>query len=458
MAGSHRLPGVTIRAGVMAFFAAVCMGSPLAQAEAPGYQIQLGVVESDNIQRLPSGGNDETIATQELDFTWHDKRPWLDADINADVSHLDYFPHIYSDEFVGNLIGQARLNLVPEVFSWEFSDNFGQAPLNPLAPITPDNLQNINYFTTGPQLTLPLGRTTELDVTATYGRVAYQQDPLDSTRYTGAVGLLHEMSPVSSISITARDERVDFQNAQLNPDYDLQEAFARFDTKGSRTELGVDLGYSRTQMPGSHDGTPLVRLDLSRRVSASSTLGLALGHVYSDGADAFRLVQGLGGANLNTQPIVQSNAAFVDTFATLAWNFKHARTTLQASASYFRDRYQTDATLNNDREVLDLTAGRQTTPTVQLALTEHLVRWQFNNGFNVEGGNATESDTGLELTWHVGNHLSVFMAYYLSKGSSDVPTFNYTENRVWLALGWGRAAQVPPGPPPVRLPAMPVMQ
>jgi hypothetical protein len=454
MAGSHMSLGVPIRAGAIAFFAAACVGSGSAHAEAPGYQIQVGVVESDNIQRLPSGGNDETIATEELDFTWHEQRPWLDADVNADLNHLDYFPHIYSDELIGNFIGQARLNLAPQVFSWDFSDNFGQAPLNPLAPITPNNLQNINYFTTGPELSLPLGRTTQLDATATYGRVDYQQAPLDSTRLTGALGLSHEISPVSSISVTARDERVDFQNAQLNPDYELEEAFARFDTKGSRTELGVDLGYSRTQMPGFHDGTPLVRLDLSRRVSASSTLGLALGHVYSDGADAFRLVQGLGGANLNTQPIIQSNAAFVDSFATLAWNFQHARTTLKASASYFRDRYQTEATLNNDRVVVDLTAARQIAPTVQLALTEHAVRWQFNDGFNLEGGTATESDTGLELTWHVGNHLSVFMAYYLSKGSSDVPTFNYTENRVWLAIGWGRAAQVPPGPPPVRLPVM----
>jgi len=454
MAGSHISLDVPIRAVAIAFFAVACMGSRLAQAEAPGYQIKVGVLGSDNIQRLPSGGTDETIGTEELDFTWHDKRPWLDADINADVSHLDYFRHTYSDEFVGNFIGQARVTLVPQLVSWNFSDNFGQAPLDPLAPITPENLQNINYLTTGPELTLPLGRTTYLDVTGQYGRVTFQQDPLDSTRLTGAVGLLHEISPVSSISITARDERVDYANVQLNPDYEVEEGFARFDTKGSRTELGVDLGYSRVQMSGSHDGTPLVRVDLSRRLSASSTFGVALGHDYSDGADTFRLVQGLGGANLNAQPIVESRAPFVDTFATLAWNFTRARTTLQFSASYFRDRYQTDATQNNDRAVVDVTAARQITPALQLALSERAVRWQFNDGFNMQGSAATESDAYLQLTWRVGNHLSIFAAYYLSNGRSDIPTFNYTESRVWLAIGYGRAAEVPPGPPPVRLPVM----
>jgi len=455
MPGGHMPLEIAPRAATIALLAAACASPHLARAGMPGYQIQAGVVESDNIQRLPSGGSDETIGALELGFNWLDTRPWLDADITADVSHLHYFQHTYSDEFIGNLIGNIRFTLAPQLLSWEVSDNFGQAPLNPLAPITPDNRQNINYFNTGPTLSLPFGQTTQLAVTGEYGRADYQQSALDSTRLTGAVELLHALSPVSHISVTARDEHVQFADDQLNPDYQMQEAFARWETKGSRTELGIDLGYSRAQISGTHDGTPLVRLDLSRKLSASSTLGLALGHAYSDGIDAFRLVQTLGGATLYTLPVFVAGPPFVDSFATLAWNFKRARTTLELSASYLQDRYKTDSTLDNNRALLDGTAARQITPTLRLALTEHLVRWEFNNGFNVTGGNATESDTGLQMTWHVGRHFSVMAAYYLSKGNSNVPDFNYTENRLWLAVGYGRAAEAPPGPAPVRLPVMP---
>jgi hypothetical protein len=424
------------------------MGPRLAQAAAPGYEIQVGFVESDNIQRLPSGGTNDTIAVEELGFNWHDKRPWLDADIDADVGHLDYFPHAYSDEFIGNFLGRAEFKLAPQLLSWGIADNFGQAPLQPLAPITPDNRENINDFSTGPTLSVPLGQATQLDVTAQYGRVDYQHSPLDSTRLTGAVSFLHELSPLSSISINARDESIRFANDQLNPDYDRQEAFARFDTKGSRTELGFDLGYGRLILPGARDGIPLARLDVSRRLTASSSIGVALGHDYSDGADSFRLVQAVGGATLNTQPIVEASAPFVGDYATLAWNFHRARTTLDLSASYFRDRYQTDSTLNNERTVVSALARRQVTPTVQLALTEYMVRWQFDTGSE----SATESDTGLQLTWRAASHLSVFLGYYLSKGSSDIQTFQYSENRVWLSIGYGHAAEVRPGPAPLRLP------
>jgi hypothetical protein len=441
-----------LRTGVIALLiSAACMGARLAQAAAPGYEIQVGLAESDNIQRLPSGGNSDTIGIEELDFTWHDKRPWLKSDIDADLSHLNYFRHTYGQEVVGSFLGQERITLAPQLLSWDIGDVFGQDRVNPLAPITPANRENINYFSTGPTLTLPLGGQTQLNVSGQYGRVDFEHSPLDSTRLTGVVGLQHDVSPNSNISINATKERTDFKKDQLNPDYDRQEAFARFDGKGSRTELGVDLGYGRLDMPGSHDSIPVARLELSRHVSANSIIGVALGHDYSDGADSFRFVQALEGAGLNTQSTPEAGAPFVDSYATLEWNFRLARTTLDVVAAYFREHYQTGSPLNNDLAVVNARAVRRITPVLQLAATEYLVHQRFNN----TGDAATETDTGLQLTWHAGSNVSVFVAYFLSKSSSDIRVNEFTENRLWLSIGYGRAAEVPPGPAPLRLPRNP---
>ena len=450
MAGRYMPLDKPLRVGatIALMTAGSLLGPNLVHAGAPGYEIQLGVAESDNIQRLPSGARDETIGYEELGFTWHEKRPSLDADIDADISHLSYLQHTYDDEVIGNFIGQARVNLVPQLLTWETFDNFGQNRLNPLSPITPGNRENVNYFGTGPELSLPLGRETRLDLTGQYGRVDYQKSPLNSTRLTGGVGLVHELSPLSSISLNVREDRINFANDQLNHDYDRQEAFARFDTNGSRTKIGFDLGYSRLDLLGAHQGSVLARLDVSRRVSASSTVGLAIGHDYSDGADAFRLVQSLGGATLNTQSTVQSGAPLISNYATLLWNFQHVRTTLSLSASYFHDRYQTAPGFDNDRDVLNATLARQITPSLQLALTEYALRQQFISA----DVSATETNTGLQLNWHAGRSLTVLAAYYLAKSSSDIPASVYTENRVWIGIGYGRAAEVPPGPAPLKLP------
>ena len=449
MPGSRMPLDTPLRVAAIAVLTAVACGVPRPTcAGAPGYEIQLGVIESDNIERLPTGGTNATIGVEELGLTWHDKRPWLDADIDADVGHLNYFQHTYADQFIGNFLGQVKVDLAPDLLTWGFSDNFGQVPIQPLAPITPANQENINFFSTGPTLSLPLGQTTRLDVTGQYDRVNYQRSPLDGVILTGGVGLQHDLSPGTTIAVDARDDSVRFSNDQLNPDYQRQEAFARFDTKGSRTELDIDLGYSRLRLPGANDSIPLARLDLSRRVSTNSTIGVAVGHDYSDGADSFRLVQAVGGANLNTQPIVAAAAPFVGSYGTLGWNFKYARTVLNLGLSYFRDRYRTDPTLDNERTVADALVARQISPTMQLALTEYLVHWHFDS----DDQNATTTDTALQLTWRVGTRLTVFLSYYLAKGSSNVPAFVYTENRVWLSIGYGRAAEALPGPAPLRLP------
>jgi hypothetical protein len=46
----------------------------------------------------------------------------------------------------------------------------------------------------------------------------------------------------------------------------------------------------------------------------------------------------------------------------------------------------------------------------------------------------------------------VMFAYFLAKSTADISSDSYTENGLWLSVGYGRPAEVPPGPPPVRLP------
>jgi hypothetical protein len=426
-----------------------CLGMRSAYAYEPGYQVTVGVQESDNVQLLPSGGSSATMPFEELDFTWHDKRPFFTADIDADLEHINYIPHLYDEQFVGNFIGSGRINLVQQLLTWNTSENFGQTRLTPLAPITPANREYINYLDTGPTLALPLlGRELQLDVTATYGRVDYQDSPFDSNRVTGGIALVHELSRLSSVSLNVTDERVYYVQDQLNPDYSSQEVFAQYTANGSRTKLGVDLGYSRTQQTGFSQGSYLARISLSRNVSAASIIGLSAGHDYSDGAGSFLEAQTVGGANLNTQSTVQTSAPFSSNYATLEWNFQYARTSWGINASYFQDRYTTEAAFNNDLEMLNGRFARQISPEIELALTEQVVRQVYDG----EDGNATETNTGLQLTWHAGRHLSVMFAYYYEKSSSDIPADAYTENSLWLSVGYGRPAELPPGPPPLRLP------
>jgi hypothetical protein len=92
----HRPPELVLPAAL-----ALLLAAARTDGAAPGYEITVGVGESDNIQRTPSAAQNETIGTAGLAFTRHDKRRRLDA----------------------------------------------------LAAITPANRENVNYVSTGPDLT-----------------------------------------------------------------------------------------------------------------------------------------------------------------------------------------------------------------------------------------------------------------------------------------------------------------
>jgi hypothetical protein len=430
---------------------AVLVYASPSRATEPGYQISAGVIETDNVQLAP-GGTRDTIIEQEGSLIWHEQRPLFSADVDADLSHLTYVPRTFSDQVIGNFIGQARFALVPQALFWNISDNFGQGVSDPFAAVTPENRENINYFSTGPQALLPLGSQADLlDLNATYGRTYYQKSDIDNQRFGGGVGYVHRLSATTEVSLNLHDERVDYSNDVLNPDFSQAEAFAHLDSKGSRTTLSADLGYNRLSGLGSSTGSVLARAEVSRKISASSTVSLSAGHEYSDAVSAFQISQVLGGANLNTQQTVQAGGPFTATFETAGWNFFRSRTGFGLQLSHFKDAYVQGSSLDDTRTQIDGNISRLLTPTIRIVLAESYYRQVFTSSV----GSATQIMTDARLTWQMSRRLSMAFDYNLAKRHADIADTGYTENRIWLSIAYGRLAQMPPGPAAPPLPFSP---
>jgi uncharacterized protein (PEP-CTERM system associated) len=160
--------------------------------------------------------------------------------------------------------------------------------------------------------------------------------------------------------------------------------------------------------------------------------------------------QVLGGANLNTQQTVQVGGPFNMTFITGGWNFSRNRTQFGLDVSHFRDAYVESSISNDNRTEVNAHLSRRLTPTVSLAISEYLDRQVFESQL----GTATNSTTDARLTWQMSRRISMTFAYDYSRRTSDAPGSAYTQNTVWVSIGYGRVAQVPAGPaaPPLPLP------
>ncbi len=397
------------------------------------YAIDMGVGESDNIRRTPTNEQSETIGTVGFEFSLYKNTRRLFANVAGDLAYFEYFKNTYGGEFIGNLNGAVDLRLVPEHFSWAFQDNFGQVRSDPFAPVTPDNRENVNYFSTGPDFSFRFGEAARMQVSGRYSKVSYEVTPLDSDRYSGSFSLIHDISDRSSISGNVQTQKVALDNTSFGADYDTQQAYARYLLNGARTHASVDLGYTRLSQSGTTDNGALVRMELARRTSASSTVTLRLGREFSDAGDAFRMQQGLGELTLDTQTVTQTSNPFISEYATLGWDWTRERTGLGFSVSYFDENYKQQDTQDVARTMGSVYVSRSFTSSVRLALTGTYTKDDYKNvpgDYREVGGSAI-------LSWRIGRKLWLNVQYERYDRSSDLTGGDYKENRAWLRLRYG---------------------
>lgn len=420
------------------------------------YRLTAGYGHSDNIARVRTGEQEEDIASAGAQFSFDHRSPRLEADLVGDLAYYDYLDDTFDSELLGNFAGTTQVALVPERVTWLFSDNFGQVLHDPFTPATPENRENINVFTTGPDFTLALGSQLRLLLGGRYSLTNYADSPFDSDSLLGDLGIERFLSSSSSIALHGRAQQVRYDETSLNADYDQTEVFLRYNAEGVRTFLTLDLGYTEVDRDASTgtEGSPLLQLDLSRRISASSTISVTAGTRYSNGGTAFAQIG--GEIDLGTTPGRQSVIPFRNDYGSLGWRYRRNRNTLSLVGQRGEYTYEDDPSLNQTLSSIVGMAQRELSD--QLRVTLNLL--YASAEFDQPGRNYDDIGGGLSMGWNMSRHVVLSVTYEYLDRTSDLATGGYKENRVWLALGWGRGtlrtspleqpfaidAAAPPGP------------
>lgn len=415
-----------------------------ASASDLAYQLEGGIGHSDNISRLPANEQDDTIAKAGVQFSFDQTSKRLQADLVGDLAYFEYLDDTYDSEVLGNFMGNARIGLVPDRFEWVISDNYGQVLSDPFAPVTPDNRENINYFTTGPDLILAFGSRNRLTMGARYANTVYEDSPFDSQGYSGQLGFAHLLSAASSLSLNVHAQQVDYdedlQDANgdpVNPDYNQSEAFVTYAVSGARTHLSLDLGYTQLDRDADaekEDGA-LARLNVSRRVSPASTATLTAGHEFQNSAGAFASVQGGGGSSgLGAVPGRQTAQPFTSDYVTLGWNFSRVRTGFSLNASFNKQTYEDASFLDQKVTLLSAQLSRALSQRSTLSL-----HGAYSQGdFQQPDSDYKDTNVGLGLNWRLSRAWSLNATYDYFHRSTDAALGGYDENRYWLSVMYGR--------------------
>ena len=357
----------------------------------------MGLGETDNVFLTQADKKDQTIAQADADFAVNQQSRLFGVRAIGAFSDLNYLEGAYGNEFIGRFDGQAQYALIPERLNWVIRDDFGQATLDAFTPVTPNNRQDINYVTTGPNLYLRLGGTGFLVASARYADAYYQTSPFDSTRGLLTVGSGLQLSSLSTVSLNGAAERVLFKNTAINNDFDRYSVFARYDTHGARTDLAVDLGGTRVEQNGDGTGitavtqpgapvdattglptvtpgvpfpisgpphdtdttTPLVRVEFARVLSPAAKLTLAAGRELTDGSSSITTTQGGAVGIINYAPTPLTSDVYTATYGNAAWQYVRYRTSVTVTGRWERDRYPGASEFDLTTEGADIQCSTQ---------------------------------------------------------------------------------------------------
>lgn len=398
------------------------------------YEASAGYGHSDNIARTETNEIDEDIATAGVSFSYDQETSRLRTALAGEFAYYDYLDNTYDGELFGNFAGNARFAFVPQRFEWVLSDNFGQVLSDPFSPATPDNRENLNYFTTGPDVTLAFGSRSRLRLGARYSISTYEDSPFDSTTLGGEVGFMRMLSGTNSLSLNGRVASTEYDESALNADYDQTEAFVRYDATGARTKVTADVGYTQIDRQGEKDDGLLLRLDAARRLTPSSTATLSAGREFANSATAFATMQNGGAADLSAVSGRQTTQPFTNDRISLGYIFSRVRTSFSLSANWSEQSYDQVGQL--DQELIGAAASitRNLSQQSSLSLNTRYSSGKFEQG----NGDYDEVGGGIALHWFLTARLSVRATYDHVERDSNLAGGDYSENRYWLSFAYNR--------------------
>ncbi|MFO7305180.1 MAG: hypothetical protein C0P74_006655 [Gammaproteobacteria bacterium] len=407
-----------------ACLAGVLSCSQTAHAELQ-YGLGLGVGYTDNVLRDRSE-IDETIGIASIDAAWLEHTKRLDADVTVNLSYFDYLDETVDSEWYGTADGVIILGLVPERFTWIFQDTFGQVQADPFQPSTPETRENLNYFTTGPDIVLRFGASTYLQIFGRYSTVDYEQSLLDAERTGGGFVLGRRLSGLGELTLTGLAEDVTFDDLP-DQDFERQHVFLGYDVRGSRTEFRSELGYTWLELESGRRGGALANIAISRRVSPSSSLTLSFGTRFTDASESMRggaVRVGRGGE------ITASADPFENRWAGLSWDYTGNRTNFVIGVSWQDEDYEQQSEFDRTRLVYEARLTRSFTPTMEAGIRAT----RTDEEFDTTQFEADETQVAVDVNWRLGRAFGLTLTVDHTTRNAVGELGEFDENRAYLML------------------------
>jgi hypothetical protein len=405
-----------------------------------------GLAYTDNVSRDPSGSGDTLVLLGLVgDLARQGTR--LDYRLASNLALVKYLHSEYQTQPFGYLDGTGDLWIVPGVLAWIGRETYTQTVIVPSAPVTPDNLESLNYATTGPRFTLRPTLRTTITVDGTYSYInSSSKSPLyvdlDNHRYAGGATLTRAFSNTSSAYLTGSAQKVEFKDQTDNTNFKEEQGLAGYKLGDARTVLEVSAGYAKVRLLGlvtvqtlrgprqiPQSETPsgtLWRFGLSRQTSPNSRLSLHALQQVTDASNLFRmnLDEAVAGSVANR---LTTGQPFTDREFGGDWRIQASRTSLELGFLDISERYRLNPSSDRDVKDASVFVVRQLRPELTWHIGAELEHQTFKAGGSSNIVNAITS-----VRWQLSRELGLRFLY----AHSTLTPYGYRENQIGVTASY----------------------
>jgi hypothetical protein len=395
-----------------------------------------GVTYSDNVGRLEDDKQSGAQAAAVAGFRFFEVQPRWNADVEAAGTYLRYFNDstIQDDtDSLGWLTAHGLLSITPRYLSWELIENYGQVASDPFGAIHPADRQNINYATTGPNLTVPVGAVDTFDLQLRYSDIRYSESGAQNNhRNSVNAALVHRWTPIRTIALNYYGEKIQFDGNSTFRDYDLQSAFISVNSTPRRMRIGVELGVTEVDDGWDAERGTLAALAVTRDLGRSSSIQFYGRRAYADSADAFRFGQGGGGGDsvLIDQDVRVLAQPYRETYVSLGYNVALRRTLVTVGPYWVDEDYVQNPDLARRRYGTRADVSYVMSPFIRMA---GYIAYE-KNSYAIALRDNTDMAVGVGVAHRFTDAAEIGFRFEHYDRNSDATPF--VENRVILTLSW----------------------
>lgn len=412
-----------ILAGVVA---ACCAATPAAASEW-GASVGGGFAYSDNFTRTPDGES-ISVGLADVAVQYLDIGRTYDVDMEAALIFREYFDSAYKSDTLPQFRGEANWAPIPERLTWTVRENFGQVALTPADSLQPSDRQDVSVFSTGPAISLPMGRRWNFQLAGLFSDVYYEDDDFDNNRLTGTMTVEREISRNQNAYIRGFTARTDFKD-ELFGGYDIHGLFLGYNGQGTRTGVTAEVGAEELHDRGEVNDAVYISLDIDRQLSQRVNASLRYISRYAGAAEIFSLDQDLEPQLGGTTNIQVSGDPISQDRTSLEVNWEGLRS--EAGIMGMWSTEDTEATALPDREIygFSVRAGRRLSTTMRIGANAYFLR-EKRSGVVEESQD--DFALSLEAEWRFGEKTTLLTQ--LERYSRSNSPGNYDENRIVVLL------------------------